>query len=77
MRFVAIALTAVLIVVTIAAIVGGFALLARRLLGMRFGLGTLRRRGRHRRVHGAEVGDRAERHPPVPVLTHPPRMVWR
>jgi ubiquinone biosynthesis protein len=38
MRFVAIALTAVLIVVTIAAIVGGFALLARRLLGMRFGL---------------------------------------
>jgi ubiquinone biosynthesis protein len=38
MRFLAIALTAVLIVVTIAAIVGGFALLARRLLGMRFGL---------------------------------------
>jgi ubiquinone biosynthesis protein len=38
MRFIAIALTAVLIVATIAAIVGGFALLARRLLGMRFGL---------------------------------------
>jgi len=38
MRFLAIALTAVLIVVSIVAIVGGFALLARRLLGMRFGL---------------------------------------
>jgi ubiquinone biosynthesis protein len=38
MRFIAIALTAVLIVVTVAAMVGGFALLARRLLGMRFGL---------------------------------------
>jgi ubiquinone biosynthesis protein len=38
MRFLAIALTAVLIVVSVAAIVGAFALLARRLLGMRFGL---------------------------------------
>jgi ubiquinone biosynthesis protein len=38
MRFLAIALTAVFIVVSIVAIVGGFALLARRLLGMRFGL---------------------------------------
>jgi ubiquinone biosynthesis protein len=38
MRFLAIALTAVLIVVSVIAIVGGFALLARRLLGMRFGL---------------------------------------
>jgi ubiquinone biosynthesis protein len=38
MRFLTIALTAVLIVATVVAIVGGFALLARRLLGMRFGL---------------------------------------
>jgi ubiquinone biosynthesis protein len=38
MRFLAIALTAVLIVATTAAIVGGFAVIARRLLGMRFGL---------------------------------------
>jgi ubiquinone biosynthesis protein len=38
MRFLAIALTAVLIVVSVVAIVGAFALLARRLLGMRFGL---------------------------------------
>jgi ubiquinone biosynthesis protein len=38
MRFLAIALTAVLIVASIAAIVGGFAVLARRLLGMRFGV---------------------------------------
>src|SRR5215211_2172198 len=38
MRFLAIALTAVLIVITVVAIVGGFALLARRLLGLRFGL---------------------------------------
>jgi ubiquinone biosynthesis protein len=38
MRLLAVALTAVLIVVTVAAIVGGFALLARRLLGLRFGL---------------------------------------
>jgi ubiquinone biosynthesis protein len=38
MRFLAIALTAVLIVVSVVAIVGGFALLARRLLGMRFGV---------------------------------------
>jgi ubiquinone biosynthesis protein len=38
MRVLAIALTAVLIVLTMAAIVGGFAVLARRLLGMRFGL---------------------------------------
>jgi ubiquinone biosynthesis protein len=38
MRFLAIALTAVLIVASVVAIVGGFALLARRLLGMRFGL---------------------------------------
>jgi ubiquinone biosynthesis protein len=38
MRFLAIALTAVLIVASVVALVGGFALLARRLLGMRFGL---------------------------------------
>ena len=38
MRLLAVALTAVLIVASVAAIVGGFALLARRLLGMRFGL---------------------------------------
>ena len=38
MQVLAVALTAVLILVTVAAIVGGFALLARRLLGMRFGL---------------------------------------
>jgi ubiquinone biosynthesis protein len=38
MRFLAIALTAVLIVVSVVAIVGAFALLARQLLGMRFGL---------------------------------------
>jgi ubiquinone biosynthesis protein len=38
MRFLAIALTAVLIVLSVVAIVGGFALLARRLLGMRFGM---------------------------------------
>ena len=38
MRVLAVALTAVLIVVSVAAIVGGFALLARRLLGLRFGL---------------------------------------
>jgi ubiquinone biosynthesis protein len=38
MRFLAIALTAVLVVVSVVAIVGAFALLARRLLGMRFGL---------------------------------------
>jgi ubiquinone biosynthesis protein len=38
MRLLAVALTAVLIVATVAAIVGGFALLARRLLGLRFGL---------------------------------------
>jgi ubiquinone biosynthesis protein len=38
MRLLAIALTAVLIVVSVVAIVGAFALLARRLLGMRFGL---------------------------------------
>jgi hypothetical protein len=38
MRLLAVALTAVLIVVTVAAIVGAFALLARRLLGLRFGL---------------------------------------
>jgi ubiquinone biosynthesis protein len=38
MRFLAIALTAVLIVLSVVAIVGGFALLARRLLGLRFGL---------------------------------------
>jgi ubiquinone biosynthesis protein len=38
MRLLAVALTAVLIVVSVAAIVGGFALLARRLLGLRFGL---------------------------------------
>jgi ubiquinone biosynthesis protein len=38
MRFLAIALTAVLIVITVVAIVGGFALRARRLLGLRFGL---------------------------------------
>jgi ubiquinone biosynthesis protein len=38
MRFLAIALTAVLIVVSLVGIVGGFALLARRLLGLRFGV---------------------------------------
>jgi len=38
MRVLAVALTAVLIVVSVTAIVGGFALLARRLLGLRFGL---------------------------------------
>jgi len=38
MRLLAVALTAVLIVVTVVASVGGFALLARRLLGLRFGL---------------------------------------
>jgi hypothetical protein len=38
MRFLAIALTAVLIVATVVAIVALLALLARRLLGMRFGL---------------------------------------
>jgi ubiquinone biosynthesis protein len=38
MRVLAVALTAVLILLSVAAIVGGFALLARRLLGMRFGL---------------------------------------
>jgi ubiquinone biosynthesis protein len=38
MRLLAVALTAVLIVVSVAAIVGAFALLARRLLGLRFGL---------------------------------------
>jgi ubiquinone biosynthesis protein len=37
-RLLAVALTAVLILVSVAGIVGGFALLARRLLGMRFGL---------------------------------------
>jgi ubiquinone biosynthesis protein len=37
-RLLAVALTAVLIVVSVVAIVGGFALLARRLLGLRFGL---------------------------------------
>src|SRR5829696_2698739 len=38
MRLLGVALTAVLIVVSVTAIVGGFALLARRLLGLRFGL---------------------------------------
>ena len=38
MRLLAIALTAVLIVLSVVAIVGGFALLARRLLGLRFGV---------------------------------------
>ena len=38
MRLLAVALTVVLIVVSVTAIVGGFALLARRLLGLRFGL---------------------------------------
>jgi hypothetical protein len=38
MRLLAIAVTAVLIVVSVVAIVGGFAMLARRLLGLRFGL---------------------------------------
>jgi ubiquinone biosynthesis protein len=38
MRLLAIVLTAVLIVLSVVAIVGGFALLARRLLGMRFGV---------------------------------------
>jgi ubiquinone biosynthesis protein len=38
MRLLAIALTAVLILVSVVAIVGGFAMLARRLLGLRFGL---------------------------------------
>jgi ubiquinone biosynthesis protein len=38
MRVLTIALTAVLILLSVAGIVGGFALLARRLLGMRFGL---------------------------------------
>jgi hypothetical protein len=37
MTVLAIALTAVLIVLSVVSIVGGFALLARRLLGMRFG----------------------------------------
>ncbi|HEV3497019.1 MAG TPA: AarF/ABC1/UbiB kinase family protein, partial [Actinomycetes bacterium] len=38
MRLLAVAATAVLVVVSVVAIVGGFALLARRLLGLRFGL---------------------------------------
>ena len=38
MRLLAVALTAVLILLSVAGIVGAFALLARRLLGMRFGL---------------------------------------
>jgi ubiquinone biosynthesis protein len=38
MRLLAIALTGVLIVLSVVAIVGGFALLARRLLGLRFGM---------------------------------------
>jgi ubiquinone biosynthesis protein len=38
MRVLAVALTAVLILLSVAAIVGAFALLARRLLGLRFGL---------------------------------------
>jgi ubiquinone biosynthesis protein len=38
MRLLAVALTAVLILLSVAAIVGAFALLARRLLGLRFGL---------------------------------------
>lgn len=38
MRLLAIAATVVLIVVSVVAIVGGFALLARRLLGLGFGL---------------------------------------
>lgn len=38
MRVLAVALTVVLIVLSVVAIVGGFALLARRLLGLRFGL---------------------------------------
>ena len=38
MRVLGIALTAVLIVLSVAGIVGGFALLARRLIGIRFGL---------------------------------------
>ena len=38
MRLLAVALTAVLIVLSVVAIVGGFAVLARRLLGLRFGL---------------------------------------
>jgi ubiquinone biosynthesis protein len=38
MRFLAIALTGVLILLSVVAIVGGFALLARRLLGLRFGV---------------------------------------
>jgi ubiquinone biosynthesis protein len=38
MRWLAVALTAVLIVVSVVGIVGGFALLSRRLLGLRFGL---------------------------------------
>jgi hypothetical protein len=38
MRLLAVAVTAVLILVTVAGIVGGFTLLARRLLGLRFGL---------------------------------------
>jgi ubiquinone biosynthesis protein len=38
MRVLTVALTAVLILLSVAGIVGGFALLARRLLGMRFGL---------------------------------------
>ena len=38
MRLLAIALTAVLIVASVVGMVGAFALLARRLLGLRFGL---------------------------------------
>ena len=38
MRVLTVALTAVLILLSVSGIVGGFALLARRLLGMRFGL---------------------------------------
>jgi hypothetical protein len=37
-RFLLIAVTAVLIVVSVVALLGGFAVLARRLLGLRFGL---------------------------------------
>jgi ubiquinone biosynthesis protein len=38
MRFLTIALTAILIVLSLVGIIGGYALLARRLLGLRFGV---------------------------------------
>ena len=69
MRLLAVALTAVLILVSLVGIVGGFALLARRLLGLQFGLVRLllaglvgsRSRGRSPRRWPAPVGASAIR----------------